>query len=217
MGSFWLTTSPDTSMDRTVESIENIRATVASNVKKVKQLAESSQEISQIVAIISSISEKTNLLAFNASIEATRAGEHGQGFRIVAEEVRRLADRVTQAAQDIQQLVGRIQNDTATVLQGMENSSTEVVIGTKLVRQTKQTLQNLATTSQEIDRYLESISTSTADQTNASQQVNQKIEGVATIAKDTSSEAQEVVESLQQLVEESEALQSSISQFRLQS
>ncbi len=148
---------------------------------------------------------------------ATRAGEHGQGFRIVAEEVRRLADRVTQAAQDIQQLDGRIQNDTATVLQGMENSTTEVVTGTQLVRQTKQTLQHLAATSQEIDRYLKSISTSTADQTNASQQVNQKIEGVATIAKDTSSEAQEVVESLQQLVEESEALQSSISQFRLQS
>ena len=73
----------DSTMDSTVESIEKIRGTVAIASKKVKQLAESSQEISQIVAIISGISEKTNVLAFNASIEAARAGENGQGFRVI--------------------------------------------------------------------------------------------------------------------------------------
>ena len=205
----------DLAMDATVNSIEKIRDTVANTSKKVKQLAESSQEIAQIVKIISGISEKTNLLAFNASVEAARAGEHGEGFRIVAEEVRRLADRTTDATKDIQQLVNTIQQDTTSVLQGMETSTSEVVNGSELVHMTKLNLRSLADTSKQIDEYLKYISTSTTDQTNTSLVVNQKISGIATIAKVNSTEAESVVESLQTLVSEAENLQSSISQFKL--
>ena len=205
----------DLAMDATVNSIEKIRATVANTSKKVKQLAESSQEIAQIVEIISGISEKTNLLAFNASVEAARAGEHGEGFRIVAEEVRHLADRITGATKDIQQLVGTIQQDTTSVLQGMETSTSEVVNGSELVHMTKLNLQSLAKTSQQIDEYLKSISTNTTKQTQDSKQVNEKINGIALVAKTTSTEAQTVVKSLQILVEEAQTLQESVSQFKL--
>ena len=206
----------DLAMDATVNSIEKIRTTVASTAKKVKQLAESSQEIGQIVEIISGISEKTNLLAFNASVEAARAGEHGEGFRIVAEEVRRLADRITESTKDIQQLVTAIQQDTTSVLQGMETSTAEVVNGSTLIRMTKQNLQSLAETSQQIDRYLKSISTNSINQTNTSSQVNEKINGIATVAQTNSAKAQHVVQSLRSLVQEAENLQSSVSQFKLQ-
>jgi twitching motility protein PilJ len=206
----------DLAMDATVDSIEKIRRTVANTAKKVKQLAESSQEIAQIVEIISGISEKTNLLAFNASVEAARAGEHGEGFRIVAEEVRRLADRITEATKDIQQLVGTIQLDTSSVLQGIETSTSEVVNGSELVRMTKTNLRSLADTSKQIDEYLKYISTNTIDQTNTSQQVNQKISGIAILAKTNSTEARNVVQSLRTLVSEAENLQSSISQFKLE-
>ena len=206
----------DLAMDATVNSIEKIRTTVANTAKKVKQLAESSQEIAQIVEIISGISEKTNLLAFNASVEAARAGEHGEGFRIVAEEVRRLADRITEATKDIQQLVSTIQQDTTSVLDGVETSTTEVVNGSELIKMTKLNLRSLANTSQQIDEYLKSISTSTIEQTNTSRQVNEKINGIALVAKNTSNEAQSVVQSLHNLVEEAENLQSSVSQFKLQ-
>lgn len=205
----------DLAMDATVNSIEKIRGTVANTAKKVKQLAESSQEIAQIVEIISGISEKTNLLAFNASVEAARAGEHGEGFRIVAEEVRRLADRITEATKDIQRLVSTIQQDTTSVLQGMETSTSEVVNGSELVHLTKLNLRSLADTSKQIDEYLKYISTSTTDQTNTSLLVNQKISGIASIAKINSTEAQNVVQSLQTLVSEANNLQSSISQFKL--
>ena len=205
----------DLAMDSTVDSIEKIRDTVASTSKKVKQLAESSQEIAQIVEIISGISEKTNLLAFNASVEAARAGEHGEGFRVVAEEVRRLADRTTEATKDIQQLVNTIQQDTTTVLQSMETSTSEVVNGSELIRMTKANLRSLVQTNQQIDEYLNYISTSTIDQTNTSQEVNQKISGLATLAKNNSTQAQSVVQSLQTLVSEANNLQSSISQFKL--
>ena len=205
----------DLAMDATVNSIEKIRDTVANTAKKVKQLAESSQEIAQIVEIISGISEKTNLLAFNASVEAARAGEHGEGFRIVAEEVRRLADRTTDATKDIQQLVNTIQQDTTSVLEGMETSTSEVVNGSELVHMTKLNLRSLADTSRQIDEYLKYISTSTTDQNNTSMVVNQKISGIANIAKANSTEAENVVRSLQTLVSEAQNLQSSISQFKL--
>ncbi len=149
-------------MDQTVNSIYKIRGGVAEISKKSKRLAESSQEISKIVNIISSISEKTNLLAFNASIEAARAGENGQGFRIVADEVRRLAEMVNVSAQEIEQVILDIQSETAEMTRMMEESTSEVVTGTQLVQKTKETLQNLATISQEIDTLLASISTSTA-------------------------------------------------------
>lgn len=206
----------DLAMDATVNSIETIRNTVATTSKKVKQLAESSQEIAQIVEIISGISEKTNLLAFNASVEAARAGEHGEGFRIVAEEVRRLADRITGSTKDIQQLVSTIQQNTTSVLQGMETSTTEVVNGSELIHMTKLNLQTLAKTSQEIDEFLKSISTNTIKQTDNSRQINEKINGIALVAKTNSTEAQSVLASLQTLVGEAETLQSSVSKFRLQ-
>ncbi|WP_036534903.1 methyl-accepting chemotaxis protein [Neosynechococcus sphagnicola] len=206
----------DQTMDQTVNSIQNIRSSVAETSKKVKRLAESSQEISKIVSIISGISEKTNLLAFNASIEAARAGEHGQGFRVVADEVRRLAERVTDSAKEIELLVSTIQQETAEVLQTMESSTSQVVTGTQLVTRTKQTLQSLAAISQKIDQLLQSISASTVSQAEASQLVNQTMQEVAAIAQSTSSESQQVAGSLQQLVAVADQLQGSVARFRVE-
>ncbi|AFY62687.1 methyl-accepting chemotaxis protein [Synechococcus sp. PCC 6312] len=205
----------DQTMDATVDSMENIRTSVAETSKRMKRLAESSQEVSKIVNIISGISEKTNLLAFNASIEAARAGENGQGFRVVADEVRRLAERVTDSTHEIEQLVTGIQQETADVLSQMEASTTQVVKGTQLVAQTKDTLQGLASISQEIDALLESISKSTVSQTEASLVVNETIQEVATIAQTTSSESEGVASSMQTLVSVAEKLQSTVSRFQV--
>ncbi|MGK7939237.1 MAG: methyl-accepting chemotaxis protein [Crocosphaera sp.] len=206
----------DAAMNQTVNSIQKIRFSVAGTAKKLKKLAESSQEISQIVTIISSISEKTNVLAFNASIEAARAGEHGEGFKTVADEVSRLAAKVTNATQDIQHLVETIQEDTSVVLEDMENSTAEVVTGTQLIRQTQDILQGLATTSENIDEYLQKITQNTTAQSHVSQHINEKIQEVALISDQTSSQAETVVQSLQKLVDKIKILQMSVEQFRLQ-
>ncbi len=206
----------DVKMDRTVGSIKAIRSTVAATSKKMKQLAESSQEVSQIVSIISSISEKTNLLAFNASIEAARAGENGQGFRVVADEVRRLADRVTDATREIQLLVTNIQQETTEVLKAMEIGTAEVVAGTQSVEETKETLKDLADLSQTIDNYLQTISSSTISQTQVSQKVNSIMENANAIAQSTATDTQTVVSSLQVLVGVVDELQTSVRQFRLE-
>jgi twitching motility protein PilJ len=202
-------------MDQTVNSIYKIRGGVAEISKKSKRLAESSQEISKIVNIISSISEKTNLLAFNASIEAARAGENGQGFRIVADEVRRLAEMVNVSAQEIEQVILDIQSETAEMTRMMEESTSEVVTGTQLVQKTKETLQNLASISQEIDTLLASISTSTASQRLTSVSVTETMQGVAEVAKQTSANSQSVTDSLNSLSAIALELQDSASRFKV--
>jgi twitching motility protein PilJ len=202
-------------MEYTVESIEELRNSVAETSKKVKRLTESSQEISKIVGLISEISAKTNLLAFNASIEAVRAGEHGQGFRIVADEVRRLAEQVTESTKDIEQLVTGIQLETGEVLAMMEKGTEQVVTGTRLVADTRETLSGLVEISQKIDQLVQTISVSTASQTIASQQVSQTIKEVAQVAEDTSMESQAVSAKLKQLVNVAEELQNSVAKFRV--
>jgi twitching motility protein PilJ len=202
-------------MDQTVNSIYKIRGRVAEISKKSKRLAESSQEISKIVGIISGISEKTNLLAFNASIEAARAGENGQGFRIVADEVRRLAEMVTASAQEIEQVILRIQEETTQMTQMMEESTTEVVTGTELVQTTKETLQNLANISQEIDQLLASISETTTSQRLTSQQVTKKMQNIATVSQKTSERSAVVAQSLEELVAVAGTLEEAAGQFKV--
>lgn len=202
-------------IDETVNSIYQIRQTVADTAKKAKRLADSSQEISKIVSIISSISEKTNLLAFNASIEAARAGENGQGFRVVADEVRRLAEQVTFSTQEIEQLVVTIQEEASEMMRMMEESTTQVVTGTKLVKNTKETLQRLAQISNDIDNLLESIANSITEQKNTSQKVNEKMQEVATVTTETAQEANQVSESLQELVKVAMEMQQSASRFQV--
>ncbi len=206
----------DKTINQTVDSIDNIRASVAETTKKAKRLAESSQEISRIVSIISGISERTNILAFNASIEASRAGEHGQGFRVVADEVRRLAEQVTDSTKEIAQLVNTIQQETSDVLQTMEGSTIQIATGTLQVAKTKQTLQGLADISKRIDFLLQAISTNTISQAQTSKMVNQTIQEVTAIASTTADESAIVLSSLNQLVAVAEALQNSVSRFRVE-
>lgn len=203
-------------MDETVDSIYKVRGRVAEISKKSKRLAESSLEISKIVGIISGISEKTNLLAFNASIEAARAGENGQGFRIVADEVRRLAEMVTLSAQEIEQVILSIQEETSQMSQLMEESTNEVVTGTQLVQKTKETLQNLTRTSQEIDTLLDSISRNTESQRAASQTVTETVQNVANVAKTTSDRSQQVSQSLQSLAKTAVELQTAAGKFKVE-
>ncbi|MFP4220173.1 MAG: methyl-accepting chemotaxis protein [Phormidium sp.] len=203
-------------MDLTVLSIKNISAAVAETASKVDRLTDSFKQILQILTIISGISERTNLLAYNASIEASRVpGEYGQGFRVVAEEVRRLAGRATEATRSIEQIVEIIQQDTVEVQQAMEVGKSEVAEGTERVAQTKQTLKGLADLSQTIDQYVQAISQNTTTQRSASKQVNQMVEQVSAMTENTSATAQTVTESLEELRQAAATLKDSVAQFRL--
>ncbi|MBW4522692.1 MAG: HAMP domain-containing protein [Scytolyngbya sp. HA4215-MV1] len=205
----------DEAMNRTVSGISAIRTTVSETAKKVKRLGEASQKISKVVNLISNFAAQTNLLALNAAIEAARAGEEGRGFAVVAEEVRSLAQQSAAATADIEQLVEEIQSQTNEVVTAMEAGTEQVVAGTQLVEETRQKLTQISTVSAQISQLVQEISQATFVQTQTSTTVSQTMQSVAKIASDTSKQSDTVAQSFTQLLEVAQALQVSVSQFKV--
>jgi methyl-accepting chemotaxis protein PixJ len=202
-------------IEQTVNSILQLRETVASTAKKVKRLGESSQEISKVISLINQIAMQTNLLAINASIEASRAGEEGRGFAVVAEEVGELATKSAQATQEIEEIVENIQEETQQVVAAMEIGTAQVVEGTRLVENTKQSLEQIVSVSYQIDRLLQSISTATISQAETSQTLTQLIEEVSLVSQRTSNASRQVSDSLEATVKIARELESSVGTFKV--
>ena len=202
-------------MDRTVESISSLRSTVAETTKKVKQLGESSQQISQAVLLINEIATKTNLLAVNASIEAARAGEEGRGFAVVAEEVGELADQSVAATKEIEQIVKNIQTETIEVVKAMELGTTQVVEGSSLVNETKQSLGQILAVSAQIDDLLQSISEATVSQADTSQTVTNLMKQITQASQKNSEFSRQVAQSLQDTVQVAQGLEDAVDQFKV--
>ncbi|HEY9611538.1 methyl-accepting chemotaxis protein [Allocoleopsis sp.] len=205
----------DEAMNRTVDGILAIRETVAETAKKVKHLGESSQKISTVVNLISTFAAQTNLLALNASIEAARAGEEGRGFAVVADEVRSLARQSAEATNEIEKLVAAIQGETNEVVAAMEAGTEQVVMGTKLVDETRLSLNKITATSTKISDLVASITQATVVQSQASEAVTQTMTNVAAIAEKTSQEATFVSSSFEQLLKVAKTLETEVGQFKV--
>jgi twitching motility protein PilJ len=201
-------------MDRTVECIFDLQETVAETAKKVKRLGDSSQEISKVVSLINKIALQTNVLAVNASIEASRAGEEGRGFAVVAAEVGQLATQSVTATKEIQQIVENIQAETKAVVNAMELGTTQVAEGTNLVKATKLSLGKILDVSRQIDQLVQSISSATVSQSQTSQNFANLIQEIAEASERTCNFSRQVSSSLQQTVEVAQQLQSSVRVFK---
>lgn len=205
----------DNSMNQTVEEMQAIQTMVSETLHQMRQLGESSEQISKVVELINSFAAQTNILALNASIEASRAGEHGKGFTIISKEVRQLANQSAKAAQDVQQLIGNIQTETQQVIKVMESGSKRVVTGSQLVSKMRQNLNQITAMSQQINEVVTAIAQSTVVQSQLSAKVTEMMQDVAAIAKQTSVEATDVSASFQELRQVASALQDEVSQFKL--
>ncbi len=202
-------------MDRTVDSILSLRTTVGETAKKMKRLGESSQKISQVVSLIEEIALKTNLLAINASVEASRAGEQGQGFTVVAEQVGALAEQSAAATKEIAQIVAAIQMETQEVTQAMELGTTQVVDSTRLVESTKQSLKLVLEKSQEINQLMRSISEATVSQANTSQTVTDLMQQIAELSEASSASSKQVAESMVTTAQVAQKLESTVAKFKV--
>jgi methyl-accepting chemotaxis protein PixJ len=204
----------DTTMNQAVAQINALQATVSETEQKVKILGESSQEISQVVSSISRFAAQTHLLALKASIEAARAGEQGKGFATIADEVRSLATQSASATTDIENIVAKIQLETNAVVAAMAQGTEQVALGTNLVKQTRQSLNQITAASQEINQLVTTITQSALGQSAISHEVSENIANVAVSAQANSQSATQVSLKIEQLLSLANKLQTDIGQFK---
>jgi methyl-accepting chemotaxis protein PixJ len=188
---------------------------VAETNKRLKRLSESSQKITRVLSVIGSFTNQTQLLALNASIEATRAGEYGRGFAVVADEVRSLARQSAGAATEIEQLVQEIQMGTAEVSTAMETSITQVAAGTDQVAEARQHLNEIVAATDRISQLVVGITQSTQAQTQQFHAVTSTMIEVAAIANKTSEDSVTMSASFKELLDMAQNLQEKGAQFKV--
>ncbi len=207
----------DQAMNRTVEGILAIQKTVHATARKVKNLGEASKKISRVVSLINEFANQTNVLALNASVEATRASADDHGFATVATEVRTLAEQSAGATQEIEQIVDEIQAETKEVIKAMQIGLKRVLLGTKLVKGSRQSLTDLVEVSAQIRDLVEQIAISATTQAQTSSQLSHTMQEVAAISNQTSEQSLKVADSFTQLLGVAGELQTGVAQFKVNS
>jgi twitching motility protein PilJ len=200
---------------RTIDGMNAIRETIQETSKRIKRLGESSQEIGNIVELINDIAEQTNILALNASIQASMAGEAGRGFAVVADEVQRLAERSTNATKQIEVLVRTIQSDTNEAVVSMERSTTDVVGGALLAENAGAALDEIEQVSNQIASLVQNISSSARQQAGAAADVTKRTTRLREIGSQTGKATSATAASISKLSELATQLRKTVEGFTL--
>jgi twitching motility protein PilJ len=200
---------------RTIDGMNTIRETIQETSKRIKRLGESSQEIGNIVELINDIAEQTNILALNASIQASMAGEAGRGFAVVADEVQRLAERAANATKQIEVLVRTIQTDTNEAVVSMERSTTDVVGGALLAENAGAALEEIEQVSNQIASLVQNISASSRQQTSSAQNIARNMQVLKEISVQTADSTNATSTAIAKLAELSAGLRRAAAGFRL--
>ncbi len=200
---------------RTIDGMNAIRETIQETSKRIKRLGESSQEIGNIVELINDIAEQTNILALNASIQASMAGEAGRGFAVVADEVQRLAERSTNATKQIEVLVRTIQSDTNEAVVSMERSTTDVVGGALLAENAGAALDEIEQVSNQIASLVQNISSSARQQAGSAADVTRRTSRLREIGSQTGKATAATAASISKLSELATQLRKTVEGFSL--
>ena len=204
-------------VDQTIGEINAIREAVDASSNSVAELGKRGEQIGAIIEVINDIADQTNLLALNAAIEAARAGEHGRGFAVVADEVRKLADRTTQATEEIGQSISAIQTETTSAVERMGAGSRQVESGVAKATEAGQSLTQIVSNAKDVASMIQSIAAATEEQSATSEEVARNIEMIATVTERSRVGSQQAADAARMLSERAERLSGLVGKFRVES
>jgi methyl-accepting chemotaxis protein len=204
-----------TIVEQALTQMRFIAESVGGTAKKMGELGRSSDQIGIIAGVIDDIADQTNLLALNAAIEAARAGEQGRGFAVVADEVRKLAERTTTATKEIAEMIKSIQDGTGGALKAMEIGSRQVEEGVNSTGEAGKSLQQIIHMSEEVGSMITHIAAAATQQSSATIEINQNMEQMAELVKESAVAAQESAKACHDLSELAMALQNMVGSFKL--
>ena len=200
---------------QTVIGMNRIAEVVRNAAQTVQELGASSDQIGEIVQVIDDIADQTNLLALNAAIEAARAGEQGRGFAVVADEVRKLAERTTKATKEIGEMIKKIQGDTGGAVKSISLGTEEVEKGKQLADKAGKSLQEIIKGSNEVVDVVNQVAAASEEQSSASEQISRNIEAISSVTQQSAAGTQQIARAAEDLNRLTDRLQNLVSSFKV--
>ncbi len=202
-------------VEETIVGMNRVAEVVKKSAETVQALGKSSDQIGEIVQVIDDIADQTNLLALNAAIEAARAGEQGRGFAVVADEVRKLAERTTKATKEIAAMIKQIQKDTEGAVISMHQGTVEVEKGKELADKAGQSLKQIINGAQEVADMSTQVAAASEEQSSAAEQISKNIEAISNVTQESASGVQQIARAAEDLNRLTVNLQELISRFKI--
>lgn len=200
----------------TIEVMNRIADVVKRSADTVTQLGKNSDQIGEIIQVIEDIADQTNLLALNAAIEAARAGEQGRGFAVVADEVRKLAERTTKATKEIASMIKQIQKDTNWAVEAMNEGKSEVEKGREKAEQAGRSLEKIIVESERVVDIISQVAAASEEQSSASEQISKSLESISNVTHQSASGIQQIARAAEELNNLTLNLQNLVSAFKIE-
>ncbi|MBK8946120.1 MAG: HAMP domain-containing protein [Ignavibacteriae bacterium] len=201
---------------QTVEGMNEIADIVSQTSTTIKELGKSSNQIGEIIQVIDDIADQTNLLALNAAIEAARAGEQGRGFAVVADEVRKLAERTTTATKEIATMIKQIQKDTNNAVESIESGTKVVENGKELANKAIISLKEIIESTNETKDVINLVAAASEQQSSSAEQISRNLTNINLVAKESAVGVQQIAKATEDLSNLTINLQEKISMFKLE-
>lgn len=202
-------------VEETIKGMVRIAAVVQQSSETVQALGKSSDQIGEIVQVINDIADQTNLLALNAAIEAARAGEQGRGFAVVADEVRKLAERTTKATKEIAVMIKQIQKDTTDAVVAMKKGKEEADLGKAMADKAGESLRNIILGADKVVDIITQVAAASEEQSATSEEISKSIEAINTVTKESTSGIQQIARAAEDLNNLTSVIEELVGEFKI--